>query len=62
MLSKQALDEYKKIFKEEYGIDLSDSDASDQSHRLIELFRILVKVDRQVDGKRHPPVSKTGTR
>lgn len=61
MLSKQAIYDFKKIFKEEYGVDLSDADASDQAHRLVELFRILMKGDRQVAGKEHPPESKTGT-
>lgn len=60
MLSKQAIDEFKKIFKEEYGVDLSDADASDQANRLVELFRILMKVDRQSSGNMTPRNHKTG--
>ena len=43
MLPKQAVDEYKKIYKKEFNKDLSDEKASKQANDLIRLFAILVQ-------------------
>jgi len=42
-LSQKSIDEYKKIFKEEYGQDLSDAEAREQGGRLVDFFEILYK-------------------
>ena len=42
MLNKQAIDEYKKIYKEEIGLELSDEEASKKANDLICLFKVLV--------------------
>lgn len=43
MLPKQAIDEYKKIYKEEIEVDISDEEASKKANDLICLFKVLVK-------------------
>ena len=43
MLTKQAIDEYKKIYKEEFNREISDEEASKQANDLINLFAILVQ-------------------
>ena len=46
MLSKQAIEEYQKIFKEEYGQELTFAEAEEQGTRLLKFFEILIKIDR----------------
>lgn len=41
ILSQKSVDEYKKIFKKEYGVDLSDAEAREQGGRLFGFFEIL---------------------
>lgn len=41
MLSDKLVQEYKEIFKKEYGQDLTDSEARDQAQRLTSFFEIL---------------------
>lgn len=43
MLSDKAVQEFKDIFKKEYGQELSDAEARDQGERLIGFFDILYK-------------------
>lgn len=43
MLPKQAIEEYKKIYKEEFNKELSDEDASKLANDLINLFKIFSK-------------------
>jgi len=40
-LSKERIDEFKQIVKEDYGKDLTDQEASDQANNLIGFFEIL---------------------
>ena len=47
MLSKQAIEEYRKIFKEEFGQDITEAEAEEQGIRLLRFFEILIKVDQQ---------------
>jgi len=42
-LSKKAIQEYKEIFKKEYGQDLTDAEAREQGERLLGLFEVLFK-------------------
>jgi hypothetical protein len=44
-LSRQALDEFKSIYREEYGEDISDAEATEIATRLLSLFRILSSSD-----------------
>ena len=43
MLSKQAIDEYKKIYKEEFGKEISDEQANEWGTELIELMKIFLR-------------------
>ena len=47
MLSDKAIQEYKEIFKKEYGQDLTDKEARDQGERLVKFFETLVKIDQR---------------
>jgi len=41
MLSKESLDRFKEIFKKEYGKDLTDAEASESAHNLVNFFQAL---------------------
>lgn len=41
MLNKKAIEEYKQIYKAEFGIYLNDIDALEKSSRLLNLFQTL---------------------
>ncbi len=47
MLPHEALDEYKLLMKDEYGRDVSDSEAQDEAHRLLGFFELLLKIDNR---------------
>jgi len=47
-LSDKSIQEYKDIFKKEYGQDLTDAEARDQGERLVGLFDIFYK-QAQID-------------
>lgn len=47
MLSDKAIKEYKDIFKKEFDQDLTDGEAREQSERLIQFFKTLIKIDQQ---------------
>ena len=46
-LSNKAIQEYKDIFKKEFGQNLTDAEAREQGERLIKFFEILIKVDQR---------------
>jgi len=48
MLSHKAVEEYRKIFKKEFGEDISYEEAEQQGTRLLKLFEILIQVDHKV--------------
>ncbi len=43
MLNKQAIEEYQKIYKEEFGEEISEDEAIEQGERLIQLFKVIYK-------------------
>ena len=47
MFSKQAIDEFKLIMKEDYGEELSDGEATEMGERLVRFFDILLRIDRR---------------
>ena len=51
MLSSQAIAEYQKIFKKEFGEDISHEEADLQGTRLVKLFQILLQVDNRINKK-----------
>ena len=51
MLSKQAIEEYQKIFKEEFRQEISSAEAEEQGNLLLKIFEILVKIDQKNKNK-----------
>ena len=47
MLSDKAIQEYKDVFKKEFGQDLTDKEAREQGERLVKFFEILIKIDQK---------------
>ena len=43
MLSKEALDEFKVIWRKEFGTEISDQEATDQAINLLTLFNAIYK-------------------
>jgi len=56
MLSKQAIEEYQKIMKEEFGQDITVGEAEEQGTRLVGFFETLIEIDRKQ--KLNMPVKK----
>lgn len=50
-LSKEAIEKYKKIYKEVEGKEISDKEAREQGTRLVNLFRVLLRVNNKIDKK-----------
>ncbi|MBU3922995.1 hypothetical protein KJ684_02035 [Patescibacteria group bacterium] len=42
-LSKEAIDEYKDIYKKEFGEEISDEEAKEQGTKLLSLFKIIYR-------------------
>lgn len=47
MLSKQAIEEYQKILKEEFAQDISTEESEVQGTRLLKFFELLIDIDRK---------------
>ncbi|MFH1408193.1 MAG: hypothetical protein ABIG91_04150 [Patescibacteria group bacterium] len=47
MLSKQAIEEYQKIMKEEYEQEIILAEAEEQGTRLLKFFELLIKIDQR---------------
>lgn len=43
MISKKAIDEFKNIYREEFGIVLSDNIAMEDATRFMNLFKVIYK-------------------
>ncbi len=43
MLSNQAVTEFKKIYKKEFGEEISDKEALEKGEKLLRLFQIIYK-------------------
>lgn len=41
MLPKEAIEEYKKLYKNRYGVVLSDTEASFRANNLINLYKVV---------------------
>ena len=39
MLPQKAIEEFKKIYKKSYGVELSDEEATDKANRLVNLYK-----------------------
>lgn len=47
MLSKQAIEEYQKIMKDEFRQDITVTEAEEEGTRLLKFFELLIKMDRK---------------
>lgn len=43
MISKEALEEYKRIYRKEFGKEISDAEALEQATKLLRLMEIVYK-------------------
>lgn len=43
MLSQKLIDEFKQIFKEEYGVEYTDAEAREAANNLVGFFDLLLK-------------------
>jgi len=46
-IPEKEVQEFKEIWKNEYGQDLTDAEAVDYKTRLVEFFELLIKIDRR---------------
>lgn len=42
MLPKEAIEEYKVLYKKRFGVDLSDAEASFRANNLVNLYRVVL--------------------
>ncbi len=47
LLSKESIKEFKKIYKEEFGKEISDQKAYETGDNLVNFFKLLYKIDRR---------------
>ena len=47
MLSKESIEEYQKIMKEQYGEEVSFEDAREQGENLVSFVELLIEIDRK---------------
>ena len=50
-LSKERILEWQRIFREEYGKELSFAEAEEAAHNLVGFFDLLLKIDRRNKNK-----------
>lgn len=53
LLSKERVLEYQKLFKEEYGKELSFAEASEAAHNLVGFFDLLLKIDMRQNPQKY---------
>lgn len=46
-VSPESVEEFKRIVKEEYGVEYSDQEAWEASHNLVGFFDLLIKMDQK---------------
>ena len=49
-IAPETVESFKKMFKEQYGVEYSDSEAWEATHNLLGVFDLLLKEDR----RQHP--------
>lgn len=52
LLSKESIKEFKKIYKEEFGEEISDQKACEKGSNLINFFKLLYKIDKRNKNKK----------
>lgn len=51
MLSDKAVQEFKDVFKKEYGQELTDAETREQGERLLTFFKTLIEIDQRTRSK-----------
>lgn len=46
-LSSKTIEDFKRVYKEEFGIELTDSEAQKHSNNLVKYFELLIRVDNK---------------
>ncbi|MEK9207210.1 MAG: hypothetical protein AAB922_01930 [Patescibacteria group bacterium] len=46
-LSRETIEEFRVIFKKEYGVEYTDQEAWEATHNLIGFFDLLLKIDHR---------------
>lgn len=54
MLTEEEIQEFKKLVKEIYGRELTDTEAEDQGSRLITAFELIIKNKQEQSSKVKP--------
>ena len=52
MLSEKSIQKFKKIFKEDYGVEYSDEEAREAAENLVGFFDLLYKIDKRNKNKK----------
>lgn len=52
-LSKEQIEEFKKIYKQETGKDISDEEALDSATSLVEMVRLIYKPIKKADFEKY---------
>jgi len=56
--SKEAIEEFKKIYKKEFGEELSDQDATERATKLLNLMEVIYKPIPQKEHEKTPKAKK----
>lgn len=52
-ITKDTVDRFKEMFKEQYGVDYTDQEAWEATHNLLNAFEWLLKEDRKQNPERY---------
>ena len=52
-ITKDTVDRFKEMFKEQYGVDYTDQEAWEATHNLLSAFEWLLKEDRKQNPERY---------
>ncbi len=47
-ISPESVQDFKRIFQEQYGVKMNDEDSRESAQNLVDLFELLIKVDRRL--------------
>lgn len=51
-LSRETVEDFRRIIKEEYGVEYNDADAWEAAHNLVGFFDLLMRLDYEQKQKR----------
>ncbi len=56
-IDKESLEEFKKIYKEEFGEELTDAEAREMAQRVLRLYELLAGIPPEGGESAEPPSS-----